>query len=350
MGPDAELILWVLSLLVLFAYGYIAVQVPPPNARDSTSSETGLSSPSDAPPPPHGLVDIVGRLAAEGVFKAPTPGYTAPNAKVEWWKHRNAVGATLFHFLILTRKYDLAMDLVKALKENGHLDAARWLLSASYEAPKALNGSDSPDGSFAARDVYRGENALHMLIAQRETSNNLKYIRFLVKECPALVHGRAYGAFFQKCKYTDQRSDDTCNWGEYPLSFAVSINEPAIVEYLVNEAGADMLAQDSHGNTCLHSAVINKAPEEMVFLLRELWTFQINPPPRVEEPCDHSLFTRPAFKDDFKEDEQKIYSPIVLDHVVNAKGYTALILAALLDSEEGTKIFQAMIRHDKYGR
>lgn len=273
-----------------------------------------------------------------------------------WWEARNDDGATLFLFLFLLREYDLAMELIQALQRHGHTQAARFLLSASYSAGDA--------------GLYLGENALHMAIAQREKKaspdgTSLRVIRWLCAQCPPLVQGRATGSFFQKSRYTDQRSDDTCDWGEYPLSFAVSLNEPAIVCFLVRDAGADMLAQDTQGNTALHAAVINRVSAHMIHLLRDLFCALAMHPcrpgaaaaPEAAPPAP--LF--PALRYSAQElptphtcpagsPAQRVDYPITLDRVVNNEGLTPLMLAALLDTETTTAIFSGMINHLKFGR
>ena len=320
--------------------------------------------------------------------------FLAPCGSGRWWETRNADGATLFLFLILLRDYALARRLVGALQRHGHAAAARYLLSASY--------------SSGARDLYTGENALHMLIAQRhkggeveeggccacqgeagagaagaaadgegEGGPSLGDIRWLVRACPALVQGRATGQFFQASRYTDQRADDTCAWGEYPLSFAVSINEPEIVLFLVREAGADLLAQDTHGNTALHAAVINKVSRSMIYLLRDLWSSlqllergegeaaagacacacacvaasaSLFPVPRHSaRGCTAGAVAAPAGAAAAAAAALPAV-PLTLDRVVNNEGLTPLMLAALLDTKESTGIFKDMINHLKYGR
>jgi len=45
-------------------------------------------------------------------------------------------------------------------------------------------------------------------------------------------------------------------YGEYPLSFAAVFNYTQIYDYLIQH-GADTNAQDSYGNTVLHTIVIH---------------------------------------------------------------------------------------------
>ena len=278
-----------------------------------------------------------------------------------WWEARNKDGATLFLFLFLLREHGLAMELIEALERHEHTAAARFLLSASYSAGEGGAG------------LYLGENALHMAIAQREKApspsggSSLRVIRWLCAQCPPLVQGRATGSFFQKSLYTDQRSDDTCDWGEYPLSFAVSLNEPEMVSFLVRDAGADMLAQDSKGNTALHAAVINKVSTHMIHLLRDLFcalamhpcrpgaaaapeAASAAPPASLFPALRYSAQVLPTPHIPGGGESQRVDFPITLDRVVNNDGLTPLMLAALLDTETTTAIFSGMVNHLKFGR
>lgn len=82
--------------------------------------------------------------------------------------------------------------------------------------------------------MYQGENALHMAIMQRQ----LGRVRFFLEKCTALLAGRAVGTFFKQGM--------PCYFGEYPLLFAVSLNQKSVVTYLLN-SGALMDIADSDG-------------------------------------------------------------------------------------------------------
>lgn len=133
-------------------------------------------------------------VEAAGLFDDYFQGFCKSPTK--WWEHRNVVGATIFHGLILYEKFAMAKVLIEALQKENEITAARYLLSSFYQ-----NGLIKE---------YDGENALHMVIAKRNLQKNdhlMEIIEWLCTQCPALVQGRATGEFFQKNSYDDERSD-----------------------------------------------------------------------------------------------------------------------------------------------
>jgi hypothetical protein len=256
----------------------------------------------------------------------------------EWYETTVETGATVFLYLFLLGEYDLAKRLIAALRRHKHARAARFLLATPYL---------SRDG----KGPYDGENALHMVIAKQVPLNDpTNIVRWLCEECPPLVQGRATGPFFQPSHYLDERADDTCPWGEYPLSFAASLNLDEVVRYLVVEAGADMLAQDTRGFTALHAAVANKVGAPMLHLLRLLWVAQLRAAPRVEKQSDLFPALRWATPPPPKLGEGRRARVVTLDMVTNSDGDTPLMLAAKLDSKAGTAAFKALVNQPEFGR
>ena len=86
-------------------------------------------------------------------------------------------------------------------------------------------------------------------------------MKLLCQACPELIGHRATGTFFAPGK--------RCYYGELPLSFAVSVGRPEIVEYLLQQ-GANPAEVDSQGNNALHMAIIHGIPE-MYDLLMAQW-------------------------------------------------------------------------------
>ena len=268
----------------------------------------------------------------------------AAAGQAQWWLHRAPSSATLFLALFGWRQYRLARDLVEALVEDGYAEAAQSLMTSTFErAPSSSAPAYSPgkthvdDEEVTIGSLYEGQNALHIFIAQRKRSaarwEPLSQISWLLRLpdkslFPELLRGRATGSFFQPSRYTDFRKDDTASWGEFPLSFAASLMDREMVTFLC-ECQADLLAQDSRGNTALHCALLNGYPSvpmclEMVFLLREQWFLHSH----RYTGCKH----------------------LNLDQVVNLDGLTPLMLASSLDTEVGAAFFKGLLEHDDYGR
>eukprot|EP00667_Euglena_gracilis_P003616 EG_transcript_3627 len=111
--------------------------------------------------------------------------------------------------------------------------------------------------------LYTGENILHIAIVQRDVPLAL----WLLERSPQLLNAEATGHFFEPA--------GDAYFGGYPLLFAVSSNQPAIVERILccdlPEAPGGLqnsvLLQDRFGNTALHMAVIHDLPAMYDFLL-----------------------------------------------------------------------------------
>ena len=107
-------------------------------------------------------------------------------------------------------------------------------------------------------DEYFGESCLHIAIVNK----NRDLVQLLLKaspDAPGLLAARATGRFFTR--------GQPCYYGEYALSFAVSTGQGVLVEILLDR-GADATARDTHGNTCLHLAVIHNQPEMFVLVCK----------------------------------------------------------------------------------
>ena len=186
------------------------------------------------------VLDQASGMQAGTVFSAAVRDDRAEIARIcgadeAAWLQRDPAGATLFHLAYLL----------------GNEPLARWL-AGRCPALVAAAYSAGP---------YEGENALHIAIVKQCRP---EAVRWLVRACPALVQGRATGAAFHS-------SRALFPFGELPLSFAVSINDAALVRLLVEEGGADLRGRcGPEGNSAMHLAVLHRRRECMA-LLEALW-------------------------------------------------------------------------------
>lgn len=152
----------------------------------------------------------------------------------ETLRERGPVGETPTHLMIL---YGGASSL----------DASKQLMAAKYVGerhPWTLN-------DVYVGEEYNGESTLHIAVV----NENIELVRWLLLYTPdvkTLLEARAIGKFFAK--------GSPCYYGEFALSFASSTGQCDLIDVLLR-AGADPAAQDSHGNTCLHMAVMHNQPE-----------------------------------------------------------------------------------------
>ncbi|CAL8276850.1 unnamed protein product [Arctogadus glacialis] len=112
----------------------------------------------------------------------------------------------------------------------------------------------------AYKDVYyEGHTSLHIAIERR----SMEYVKLLVSK-GADVHARAFGKFFQ------QQKGPSFYFGELPLSLAACTNQPAVVDYLMENEHrpADVRLRDSRGNAVLHALVLvaDNSPENSCFV------------------------------------------------------------------------------------
>eukprot|EP01061_Rhynchopus_euleeides_P007418 TRINITY_DN16472_c0_g1_i1.p1 TRINITY_DN16472_c0_g1~~TRINITY_DN16472_c0_g1_i1.p1 ORF type:complete len:1030 (+),score=278.70 TRINITY_DN16472_c0_g1_i1:441-3092(+) len=129
----------------------------------------------------------------------------------------------------------------------------RWLLSR--------NGKLAQD--VYTTDFFKGELALHFTIVNRD----LDMTRLLLDHYPDALLQPARGLFFK-----DRVGG--CYFGEWPLMFAISTNQPDMVQYLLMFAStrlrkkrSEMLdVRDTDGNTVLHMCVWHNLPHMYEFL------------------------------------------------------------------------------------
>ncbi|KAG8581162.1 hypothetical protein GDO81_007577 [Engystomops pustulosus] len=100
-------------------------------------------------------------------------------------------------------------------------------------------------------DMYKGETALHIAILKQD----LDIVRLLLENGADVSNSRA------TCTCIVPGNVCLCYFGEYPLSFAACTGNEEITKLLIVKYGAPVTAQDSLGNTVLHTLVLqqNKA-------------------------------------------------------------------------------------------
>ena len=162
------------------------------------------------------------------------------------------------------------------------------------------NYSDLLEQTYES-DVFEGEVALHFPIVHRD----IPLARLLLTRYPEALRCRAKGTFFQD-------PAEGCFFGEYPIMFAASTNQAALVttflevgERCINLSKADHLQlRDFQENTIFHLCVYHNIPDMYDF---------------IEGLCDRIC---PEF------------ITKGMHTLVNAKGYTPFTLAAKLGREE----------------
>lgn len=158
-------------------------------------------------------------------------------------RERGPVGETPLHLMLL---YGGA----SSMERSAQLRSAKYV---GEKFPKTVN-------DVYVGGEYFGESALHIAIVNK----NVDLVRWLLAtsvNVKGLLAARATGRFFSR--------GAPCYYGEFALSFAASTGQGDLVEILL-AAGADATAQDTHGNTCLHMAVIHNQPD-MFTLICEKW-------------------------------------------------------------------------------
>ncbi|XP_048872325.1 transient receptor potential cation channel subfamily V member 1-like [Brienomyrus brachyistius] len=157
---------------------------------------------------------------------------------------------------------------------------------------------------------YKGQTALHVAIERRSES----YVKLLVQK-GADVHARACGKFFQ------EHDGPNFYFGELPLSLAACTNQPAVVDFLIDNPyqKVDITKTDSQGNTVLHALVLvaDKENTNNNFIVRMY---------------DHILTTA-----------AKLYPMIKLEDIENHQLLTPLKLAAKKGKIE---VFEHMVHRE----
>ena len=173
-----------------------------------------------------------------------------------------------------------------------HLKMARWLLKRQPSLAE----------DTYTNDFFKGECALHFTIIHRD----IEMSRLLLEAHPEGLLQRATGEFFQ------DRITGTY-FGEWPLMFAISSNQPEMVlmfldfaEKRLNKSRCEMLDdRDSDLNTVLHMCVWHNLPEMYEF---------------IEQLC--------------KQKPQPAFYECGLTQCINKDGLTPFSMAAKLGHEE----------------
>jgi hypothetical protein len=170
-------------------------------------------------------------------------------AQREFVLHKRALhsGASLLCISILYNQFEKVGK--RLIEEYG-----RELVAMKYEKPPV---ADATQASWYRRK-FEGESCLHLAIAKGLGNEDLLYLLRHAPEGYTLINERATGTFFDmRCDSRTLRPLGKCAWGELALSFAVCLNLPHVVQMLVVEGGADLLAVDHENHwTALHMAVL----------------------------------------------------------------------------------------------
>ncbi|KAJ9445203.1 Transient receptor potential cation channel subfamily A member 1 [Diplonema papillatum] len=134
-----------------------------------------------------------------------------------------------------------------------HVRMAKWLLRTNQLLARDVYTTD----------FYRGETPLHFTIIHRD----VEMTKLVLDAFPEGVLARATGTFFQ-----DRLTG--CYFGESPLMFAISTNQPDLVLYLLEfakrklgKAKHEILdIRDSDANTVLHLCVWHNLPKMYEFI------------------------------------------------------------------------------------
>uniref|UniRef100_A0A8C4S622 Transient receptor potential cation channel subfamily V member 6-like n=1 Tax=Erpetoichthys calabaricus TaxID=27687 RepID=A0A8C4S622_ERPCA len=131
---------------------------------------------------------------------------------------KGALGETALHIAALFNSLEAAVALIEA-------------------APDLINEP-------IVSDFYEGVTALHIAVI----NENMNFVQELIHRGAEVDTPRATGECIQK------KTKNLGYFGEHILSFAACTGKKEIVQLLI-ENGADIRAQDKHGNTVLHILV-----------------------------------------------------------------------------------------------
>jgi hypothetical protein len=210
---------------------------------------------------------LSGHIAKQG-------GRAQQEAFVLNWRGLHS-GASLLHLTIL---YGVFEEVGKPLvHEFGHA-----LVGMCYKQPLQAP-PDAPAGwETWYRPKFEGENALHLVIAKCAGNEDaaIAQLKFLLDNGPpTLVNARAEGTFFSMrlsaysclARARPVPLGKAC-MGETPLNFAVCLNLPRVVRFLVEYGGADLTEGDGQNKwTPCHMAVYAERTAMLNFL-EKLWT------------------------------------------------------------------------------
>ena len=134
-------------------------------------------------------------------------------------------------------------------------------------AKKILNAYPKTVNDICLSDDYYGQSVLHMAIVNEDVT----MVKLLIS-VGADLHQRCIGRLFLPDDQKDHIESNGTEYpnlpvktnyrglsyfGEYPLSFAVVLNQEDCARMLIAH-GADINKQDSNGNTALHEVIINE--------------------------------------------------------------------------------------------
>ncbi|PAV57531.1 hypothetical protein WR25_04828 [Diploscapter pachys] len=155
---------------------------------------------------------------------------------------------------------------IRNQERNAKLSAIARKKSKGKSGPNILDELDQQNAN--AGDLKKGLSPLHLAII----NHDVKMVLTLLKK-GADVNQRCLGAFFctedQKASRTDNMEHEEVElsvktnymgsmyFGEYPLSFAVCMEQPDMFRLLV-AFKVNLNAQDTNGNTVCHLAVIHE--------------------------------------------------------------------------------------------
>nr|XP_023688932.1 transient receptor potential cation channel subfamily V member 1-like isoform X1 [Paramormyrops kingsleyae] len=175
--------------------------------------------------------------------------------------------------------------LIKGLLnlKNGKNDTIEFLLDI---AEKMGDLNEFVNAAYTDT-YYKGQTALHVAIERRS-----EFFTKLLVQKGADVHAKACGKFFQA------HDGPNFYFGELPLSLAACTNQPAIVDFLIDNPyqKVDIMKTDSQGNTVLHALVLVADKENTEFIVRmydHILTISamLHPETKLEDTENHQKLT-----------------------------------------------------------
>jgi len=162
---------------------------------------------------------------------------------------RGQVGELPIHFACLQRNLEIMYWFIEFDPE---LALATYTTTESDEVPLS---------------VYTGENLLHISIVNRDHRTSLR----LANSYPKLLEQKTSGTFFTENKPVYEGGPSTpCYFGEFPLFFAASTNQPELFLNLLKINPDQLFWSDSQGNTLLHMCVFHELPKMFNLIANEI--------------------------------------------------------------------------------